>query len=157
MEAIRVIFTGEYFHALDSKNRLTIPARLREIVNPAVDGYGFYAVPGFEGVLSLYTPRAYTELAGESSPKLFAVRDVRDWRRLQFGLTVYVEVDQLGRVLIPSRTLQHAKVGKNVAIIGVQDHIEVWKRDQWEEFVEQNLASQERLAESALEKERGAE
>lgn len=155
MEISHVIFTGEFFHAFDTKNRLTIPSKMRETVNTSVEGFGFYVVPGFDGVLSLYTPRTYTELAGESSPRFFAVRDVRNWRRLQFGLTVHAEVDQLGRILIPARTLERAKIGRSVTIVGVQDHIEIWNRQCWEAFVKENLAGQERLAESAFEKEHG--
>jgi len=152
-----MIFIGEYFHTFDSKNRLTIPAKMREGINPAEEGYGFYAVPGFDAVLSLYTPRTYTQMAAESSPRLFAVRDVRTYRRLQFGLTVYVEVDQLGRILVPAKTLERARVGRNVTIVGVQDHIEVWDRGRWESYVKENLASQDRLAESAFEKERNGQ
>ena len=152
-----MLFIGEYCHTFDSKNRITIPAKLREGINTAEEGYGFYIVPGYDGVLSLYTPRTHTQMASESSARLFAVRDVRSLRRLRFGLTVHVEVDQLGRILVPGKALERARIGKNVAIVGVQDHIEIWDRERWETFVRDNLASQDRLAESAFEKERGGQ
>lgn len=145
-----VFLTGEYFHAIDSKSRLTIPARLREAINPAEQGYGFMAVRGFDGVLYLYTPNTFRQIAPQFDTKAQTRREVRDYQRLTYALAEYVEVDRLGRVLIPENTLRRCGLSREVAILGCQDHIEVWDRGRWEKFVEEQMARQDELAERVL-------
>jgi len=149
-----LFLTGEYFHAVDAKSRLTIPAKFRDTIDPAEHGSGFYAVPGFDGVLSLYTPKTFREMSPQVDSDLLAVPEVRNFRRLRYGLTEYVEGDRLGRVLIPDKTLKRSGIDRDVAIVGVQDHIEVGDRVKWEAFVTQHLSQHDTLAEQAMKIER---
>ena len=145
-----LFLTGEYFHAIDSKFRLTIPAKLRDAINPEEQGPGFYAVQGFDGVLFLYTPTKFREMTPQPDTSLLAVPEVRNFRRLHYGLTEKVEVDRLGRVLISEKTLKRCGLEKDVAIIGVQDHVEVWDRAKWDAFVAEHLAKHDQLAQQAM-------
>jgi MraZ protein len=149
---------GEYFHAVDEKFRLTIPVKLREAINAEVEGPGFYAVQGFDGVLSLYTPKRFRRMTPPLDAKLMAVPEVRDFSRLRYGLTEKVEVDRLGRVLMSEPALRRAGITKDVAIVGVRDHIEIWDRTKWETFVAEKLGKHDELAQAALraEQQRGA-
>ena len=154
--------TGQYFHAFDSKSRLTIPAKLREQINRSEHGYGFVAVHGFDGVLYLYTPKTYQEVAPKFDPALQTKPEVRDYERLAFGLAETLEVDRLGRVLLPEHIRRQCGLSREVAIVGVRDHIEVWDRERWEAFVRERLARRDELAEKAMalagaERERGAD
>lgn len=149
-----LFLTGEYFHAIDSKFRLTIPAKFRDTIDPAEQGSGFYAVPGFDGVLFLYTPKTFRGMSPQLDSDLLAVPEVRNFRRLRYGLTEYVETDRLGRVLIPEKTLKRSGIDRDVAIVGVQDHIEVWDRTKWEAFVTDHLAEHDQLAQQAMKIER---
>jgi MraZ protein len=145
-----LFLTGEYFHAIDAKSRLTIPAKLRESINTAEEGYGFIAVRGFDEVLYLYTPATYRKIAPQFDPKLQTKAEVRKYQRLAYGLAENCEVDKLGRVLIPENTLRRCGLVRDIAIVGVQDHIEVWDRSRWESFVKEQLAQHDVLAEQAL-------
>ncbi len=149
-----LFLTGEYSHAIDAKSRLTVPAKFRETIDPAEHGSGFYAVPGFDGVLFLYTPKTFREMSPQLDGDLLAVPEVRNFRRLRYGLTEYVEVDRLGRVLIPEKTLKRCGIERDVAIVGVQDHIEVWARGKWEAFVAEHLSQHDALAQQAMKAER---
>lgn len=151
-----LFLTGEYFHAIDAKSRLTVPAKLRESIDPAEEGYGFIGVRGFDGVLYLYTPQTYRRIAPHFDSKLQTSADVRHYQRLRYGLAEHLEVDSMGRVLIPENTMKRCGLGKEVAIVGVQDHIEVWDRSRWEAFVEEQLSRHDELAERAVRLE-GAE
>jgi MraZ protein len=145
-----LFLTGEYFHAIDAKSRLTIPAKLREAIDSTQEGYGFVAVRGFDEVLYLYTPATYRKIAPQFNPKLQTRPEVRKFQRLTYGLAENVEVDKLGRVLIPENTLRRCGLTRDIAIVGVQDHIEVWDRTRWEAFVKEQLAQHDVLAEQAL-------
>jgi MraZ protein len=145
-----LFLTGEYFHAIDAKSRLTIPAKLRESIDCTKEGYGFIAVRGYDGVLYLYTPSTYRQIAPQFDTKLQTRPEVRKYQRLAYGLAENVEVDKLGRVLIPENTLRRCGLTRDVAIVGVQDHIEVWDQGRWETFVTEQLAQHDVLAEQAL-------
>lgn len=151
-----LFLTGEYFHAIDAKSRLTVPAKLREAIDPAEEGSGFVAVRLFDGVLYLYTPRMYRQLAPQFESKMEASADVRNFKRLRYGLAEYLEVDRLGRVLISEHTLRRCGLSKEVAIVGVEDHIELWDRARWEAFVNDQMARHDELAERAMALERGS-
>jgi MraZ protein len=152
-----LFLTGEYFHAIDAKSRLTIPAKLREAIDSSQEGYGFVAVRGYDEVLYLYTPATYRKIAPQFNPRLQARPEVRKYQRLAYGLAENVEVDKLGRVLIPDNTLRRCGLTRDVAIVGVQDHIEVWDKGRWETFLKENLSQQDVLAEQAIGLENSAD
>jgi len=138
--------TGEYCHAIDSKGRLTIPAKLRESINAAEEGFGFIAVAMFDKVLYLYTPNEYRLISPKLAPRLEANADVRKFKRLRYGMAEHVEVDGLGRILIPDRFLKRCSLTKDVALVGCEDHIEVWDRARWDAFSDENVPQQDELA-----------
>lgn len=142
--------TGTYFHTFDSKWRVTIPARWRAAMDPAEHGSGFHAVVGYDGELCLYTPRSSREADPQPDPRLMAVEAVRDIRRLKYGLSADLDVDRLGRVRVPEPMLRLCKIGKEVALVGVQDHVEIWDQARWENYVASKLPEKGRLATQAL-------
>jgi len=145
-----LFLTGQYFHALDAKSRLTIPAKLRDAINRKEETHRFFAVPMFDKVLYLYTPQTYEQIAPHLEPKLDASAEVRNFKRLRFGLAEQLEIDRLGRVLIPDSMAKRCGLTKDVAIVGVQDHIEVWDKARWEAHMSQQLDHQEELAARAM-------
>lgn len=144
------VFTGQYFHAIDAKSRLTIPAKLREQIDPSAQGYGFVAVHGFDGVLYLYPPETYRAVAPQFGSALHTKKDVRDYERLTYGLAEQLEVDRLGRVLIPEYIREQCGLSREVAVIGVRDHLEIWDRERWQTFIRERLAQHDQLAERAM-------
>jgi MraZ protein len=148
-----VIFTGEYFYHLDTKNRLVVPGKIRDRVNAQTEGVGWYLVPGFDGTISVYTPVAFEQLAGREQAELFRLKDVRNYGRLHFALSAHVEMDRLGRILVPEVMLRRTGIGKDVAIVGVRDHLEIWDQGKWEAFVEANFSAYDEMARSAYEAE----
>ena len=142
--------TGRYFHTIDAKSRLTIPARLREGIDRREEGYGFVAVNRFDNVLYLYTPRAYEEIAPEFDASSQTNPDVRNYQRVTYGLSEDLEMDRMGRVLIPEHLAKECGFSKKVVVVGVRNHIEVWPRDRWETFIEEQKARREELAKRAL-------
>lgn len=141
---------GEFFHAVDSKGRVTVPAKIRDAIDPQVEGDGFVAVRSFEDVLYLYTPKSYERIAPQFDPKMQTNPDVRNFLRVHYAVAEDLEVDSLGRVLLSENMLRRCGIAKDVAILGVQDHIEVWDRTRWESFVKEQLRRHDELAERAM-------
>jgi MraZ protein len=152
VEAPPLVLSGEFYHAVDAKSRLTIPAKLREAIDTDVQGEGFYAFVDFDGILCLYTPQMYERLAPVLvETDLRVSKDVRDYKRLRYGLAEHLEVDRLGRVLVPEKLVERGGIEKEVAIIGCQDHLEIWDRERWEAFVKIRLPEHDALAVRAME------
>jgi len=128
----RPLLVGEYEFTLDAKNRIAIPARLRQAFSE-----GIYVTQGIERCLGGYSPEEFqrqlqedVEVTKAGSP---ARRDVK--RRIAATAVFFPELDRQGRVTLPARHLEYAGVTRDVTIIGVADHVEVWDRTAWTEYL----------------------
>jgi MraZ protein len=144
------VLKGEYFRSLDTKSRLAIPAKFRDAMLTPEEGFAFVAVRMFDGVLYLYTQKTYERILPHIETQLEVNEEVRNLKRLRYGLAQELEVDGLGRVLIPENVQKWCSLGKEVAILGVDDHIEVWDRTRWTAFVEEQLAQHDKLAQRVI-------
>jgi MraZ protein len=121
------MFLGQYHHTLDEKGRLTIPARFRDSFVE-----GAYVTQGFDQNLKLQTESAFEAIAlkvnhlSETNPK------IRKLRRLFFASAGRVELDSLGRVLIPQFLREFARLDKDAIIVGVGESIEIWSPEAWQ-------------------------
>jgi MraZ protein len=122
------MFLGQFYHSVDEKGRLTIPAGFR-------DGFvdGLYITQGFDKNLRILTGLAFNEMSekvvrmSETNPK------IRKLRRLFFASASRVALDRLGRVLIPQFLRSFAGLEKEAVIVGVGNFIEVWSPLSWQE------------------------
>lgn len=128
-----MVFTGFYEHAIDPKNRLAIPAKHRSQIDPKRDGNGLYLVPGQPpDRLWLYTVRHFEQLAARADSALIPDDNQLRFEQVFFPLAEHVECDSQGRILIPERMLRQARLGREVVICGVRDHLEIRRRDDFE-------------------------
>ena len=123
------MYFGSLVHNLDEKGRLMIPRKMREEL-----GYKVYIMKGFEGSLSLFNEERYQKLCEEYARLSYNQSKVRDYLRLQFASTYEMEVDKLGRVQIPTALLTKYGISKEVLVLGIGDHIEVWDKAKYEEY-----------------------
>lgn len=132
-----MLFLGEYEHSLDSKQRLAIPSELREVLNPAVNGDSFVAVPGAEDVLTLWPDQTFEKLAQNYGGSLIGDEVLRRFERSFFSQAARCPLDSAGRVRIPDRLLSRFALAGAIVILGVRDHLELiasatWKAQQKE-------------------------
>jgi MraZ protein len=124
------MFYGTHEHTIDEKNRLTLPARFREEL-----GDGVVLVRGIDRTVDVY-PRASWEANVERIATLDSLtREAREMKRFVFSGTTVTELDKQGRVLVPPDLARHAGLGKEVSVVGVHDHIEIWGRPEWASHV----------------------
>ena len=141
------MFFGSYKHNLDAKGRLLIPAKFRSEA-----GNTLYIMRGFDGALSIYKVSEFEKLMNSIETLPFNKRDSRDYLRVQLASVRELEVDTLGRVLLPKELLTKYKIGKEVIVIGVGDHLEVWDKLVYEEYEKRTNEQFEKIAE-VIEKE----
>lgn len=142
---------GNYVHRIDAKSRLTIPARLRAGINRRREGYGFVAICNLDNALSLYTPSRYEEIAPQFDASSRTDPNVRNFELITYGLAVDLEMDRMGRVLIPDNLMEECGLSaREVVVAGVKDHIEVWPSDRWESHIKEQKAKRAALAKQVL-------
>jgi MraZ protein len=142
-----VLFTGSYRRALDEKLRLAIPKPLRERLP---EDRRLYLTTGLDGCLAAYPEPAFAELAERLAAASPAAREVRDYSRLFYSHATCVVPDSQWRVRVPPELAQWAGLDGEVMIVGVRDHLEIWKHAMWQEYVARRDPQYDRLAELAL-------
>ena len=124
------MFYGTHEHTIDEKNRLTLPAKFRDAL-----GGGVVLVRGIDRTVDVY-PRSSWEANAERISALDSLtREAREMKRFVFAGATVTDLDKQGRVLVPTDLARHASLGRDVAVVGVDDHIEIWDRPQWASHV----------------------
>jgi MraZ protein len=144
-----MLLTGTYNRVLDEKQRIAIPTHLRDAL-PCPPGSGLYVTPGTDGSLTLYTEAVF-ELLGQRLAQSPPTRqDVRAFSRMFYGQAHHVELDRHGRMRIPQDLAALAKLQKDVVLVGVQDHLEIWASEVWQSYLADKQAHFDEIAESAM-------
>ena len=122
------MFLGEYRHSIDNKDRLTVPVRYRELMDE-----GAYILRGFDRNLMVLTTQAFEAISHRLDQMSLTDPLARDLRRLTFGSASRLEIDKVGRILIPDFLCQ--KVGltcdHDAVLVGQGSYFEVWSTDEW--------------------------
>ena len=142
------MFFGEHEHTIDDKNRLTLPARFRS----AFAG-GVVLTRGLDTCLDVYTRTDWDALVeARLAPLDPFSREARDLKRFFFSAAADAELDRQGRVLVPPALTRHAKLGRDVVVAGVHDHLEIWDRTAWAANVNEVEGSADDVAERLAQK-----
>lgn len=144
-----MLLTGTFGRAVDEKLRVAIPKPLREALGSLAKGV-LYIAPGTDGSLALYTEEALGRLAERLAQSSPGAQEVRAFSRLFYARAQAVEIDGQGRVRIPPELAQLSGLTKEAVLIGVHDHLELWDRGRWEQYVVQRQQHYDQIAEAAF-------
>jgi MraZ protein len=120
---------GEYIHSIDDKKRLSLPVKFRKEM-----GKKIVLTSGLDNCLFIFTMKQWENISNKLSEANMLKADNRSFNRYMFGSATEVEVDSLGRMLIPDFLVSRANLKGKVAIIGVQDRAEIWNEDSWNSY-----------------------
>jgi MraZ protein len=137
---------GEYIHTIDAKNRVSLPAKFRKELGKKV-----IITPGLDNCLFIFTLAEWEKVAKKLSSSdadlSFLKKDQRSFNRNMFGQAADVEVDTIGRILIPDFLKDKVKLSGHAALVGVQDRVEVWNDKVWKEYKDRAEKEADQLAE----------
>lgn len=144
-----MLLTGTFARSVDEKLRVAIPKRLREALGCPAAGL-LYVAPGTDGSLAIYAEGGIERLAERLAQVSPTQQEVRDFTRLFYARTQRVRVDGQGRIRIPPDLASLAQMGKDVVLLGVQDHVELWASQRWEAYLAERQTRYDQIAEAAF-------
>ena len=121
-------FTGEYRHNLDAKGRLIIPAKFRDQL-----GDEFTVTRSLDGCLAMYASTEWQALEDKLNELPMTNEKARSLKRFLLGSAAACELDKQGRILLPQVLRDRAGLDKDITLLGVGDHIEIWNTSTYEE------------------------
>jgi MraZ protein len=149
-----MLLTGTFARSLDEKLRVAIPKRVRDVMR-AAEKTELFVAPGTDASLAIYTQEAFARLAERLATVSPTRQDVRAFSRLFYAQAQSVELDSQGRIRIPPDLATMAGLEKDVLLLGVQDHLELWAAERWRTYVVEKQAHYDQIAETAFGEEGG--
>lgn len=120
---------GEYTHRLDTKRRVSLPAKMRRSLGERV-----VITRGLDHCLFLYTTEEWGRIALKLSGLPLGQSRTRQFVRMMLAGAEEVEVDSLGRILIPEHLKSYAALSGKVVITGVFNRVELWSKEEWDSY-----------------------
>ena len=126
------MFLGQFQHNLDDKGRLMIPARYRELL-----AAGAFITQGFDKCLMVMTDAYFAQVYDRINSMNLADPTARLLRRLILSNAYAVEVDRVGRILVPGNLRQGIALNGEAIVAGQGDYFEVWNPTDWNDQMNQ--------------------
>ena len=127
------MFMGEYNHTIDTKGRLIIPSKFRELL-----GDEFIVTKGLDGCLFVF-PKNEWQLFEEKLRLLpLAQKSARKFTRFFVAGAATCELDKQGRILVPEVLRDFAHLQRDVVVEGSMKRIEIWSREQYDRQAEED-------------------
>lgn len=122
------MFLGQHEHVVDEKGRLMVPARFRELL-----GSNGYITLGFDQNLMVLPSEVFMRLSEHARAMSLTDPNARLLKRLLFSHAERVEIDRVGRILIPQWLRKSAEISSRAMVVGMGDYFEIWPFERWEE------------------------
>ena len=123
------MFIGEYTHTIDDKNRLSLPAKFRSEMGKKV-----VITPGLDACLFVFTQKEWGQISARLSESSLLQADNRSFNRFMFAGATEVEIDSIGRILVPDFLRDRANLKNKAVVIGVSSRVEIWNEKVWHEY-----------------------
>ena len=124
-------FRGSYKHTIDSKGRVSLPARFREILHER--GEMNFILTNFDLCLVAYPYDEWIKIEERIGSMSMMKKEVQSFQRFFLSGVVESQIDSQGRILIPSSLREHAKLEKDLVFVGLIRKIEIWNGERFAE------------------------
>jgi MraZ protein len=133
---------GEYTHTIDDKSRVSLPMKFRKEVGRKV-----VLTHGLDNCLFLYTHKEWQKISEKLANLSMGQSDTRGFNRFMLAGATEVDVDAVGRMLIPEHLKKFAHLEDKIVFAGVHSRIELWNEGRWSEYKKRIEAQADQLAE----------
>jgi len=120
---------GEYKHTLDPKKRLSMPSKWRKEL-----GKKLVVTRGLDNCLFVYPLKEWQKITEKIGQLPLGQADTRSFNRFFLSGAVEVEVDSVGRILVPDFLKDFGGLDTKVVLAGIHDRVEIWDEKRWETY-----------------------
>ena len=124
------MFRGSSFHTIDAKGRVIIPARFRDVIR--ADGADGLMISRMDSCLVGFTFNEWRNIESKILAMAEKNDNMRRFRRVFIGGSFECSCDKQDRILVPPSLRQYAELEKEIVLVGVLDHFEIWSRDNYD-------------------------
>jgi MraZ protein len=135
------LLIGEYEHTLDEKKRISLPKNFR-----AALGKRIVVTRGLDNCLFVFSKHSWQKMAQKLQSLSFVQAETRGFSRFMLSGAAEIDVDGVGRILIPEHQKAFASLKTRVVFTGVSDRVEIWDADSWRSYKQNIDKNAEKLA-----------
>lgn len=140
------MFIGIYYHSLEAKGRLAIPAKFRQNLEK-----GSVITRGLDGCLFVFPSAEWERLMRKLRQSPLARKEARGFVRLLTHEAAEVEFDSQGRTRIPQYLTSYASLEKEVVIAGTLNRVEIWDKKRYQKYMRETEGASDVLTEQLAE------
>ncbi len=140
------MFRGRYEHTIDSKGRISIPAKFRETLDKKYDDR--LVITNYDQCLIAFPNEEWSILEEKARGLPLLKKEVKTFLRFFYSSGVDCVVDKQGRLLIPQTHRDYANLQKDVVLVGVGNRIEIWDKQRWAEEYQKSQESFEQISDT---------
>jgi MraZ protein len=124
------MFKGSSFHIMDNKGRVSVPVRYREVLQERQDRQ--LILTNWDGYILAFPHSEWVKVEAKLGELALFRKDYRSFQRFLISGVEECPLDRQGRILIPQNLRDYAKLGREVAIVGLVRNFEIWDRERYE-------------------------
>ena len=137
------MFIGEHTHTVDEKKRISLPSKFKKELGTKV-----VVSRGLDNCLFLFPYKAWQKISEEMSNADMKLGDARGFSRFLFSGASEIDVDSMGRILIPDFLRDFADIKSSVVFTGVSSRVEIWNEKRWDTYRKRMESEVDAMAES---------
>ena len=139
------MFVGKAEHTVNNDGRISIPAKMRDVIKRKYDVEELYLILMPGNVVCIYPGVEFEKLLGRvENTNGSPLSEILEMERVCADAEI-CKLDGSGRIVIPPAMREDAGIGSEVIVIGARSHIEVWNPERWKWSRQQNNSSVDRL------------
>jgi MraZ protein len=140
------MFRGRFEHIVDSKGRVSIPAKFRELLGEKYDDR--LILTNFDRCLVAYPYEEWRILEERVSSLSMVKKEVKAFQRFFISGATECPIDKLGRILVPPTLRDYAQLARSVVFAGMLRKFEIWSKERWLEEIKRSEVDFEGMGEA---------
>ena len=142
-----LVFLGQFQHTIDSKGRVSIPVKFRELLAERYEET-LIVTTDLDQCLVAYPVEEWHIIEEKAKTLPMMQKEVKDWLRVFYSRAVECSLDRQGRILVPPSLRDHAKLNRHIMFLGMFNKIEIWDQKRWKEKEVQLSKNAEKISDS---------
>lgn len=130
------MFRGRFEHSLDSKGRVSIPSRFREVLAAQFDER--LIITNFDGCLWAYPVAEWQRIEDRVAALPQFKPEVKALQRVFISAASECPLDRQGRILIPQTLRDYAGIERDLVFVGMTKRVEIWSTKRWQDVFDRS-------------------